>query len=653
MCEVLIFDYSQPFDQQEYDHLVENSACRGLSSRKRVTHVIRVSPSGRLSVESFADPYREHAYANVPWVTAVIGSKRYSGYMVAYANHIQLLSVDDADGCVCVYSESLEGWMCEVLIIDYSQPFDQQEYDRLFQESTPNDGFVTTPGEAMTASGAERSTSRLAGYAALTERYGVEVIPNWHASRVAAGTIHHIDSHAGIVEEVFPAWYWPGDRLGDQLEFALKHDGTNLAILAALFRVAPQNELLAYVKSKPTGKHTRRLWFLYEFLTGRNLPLDDLNQGNYVALLDWKKYYTVGSPRRVRRQRIYDNLLGGRRFCPTVRCTNILDGFEAVDLASRCQTIAARSTPTLLRRVIGNLYMKEAKSSFEIEHITPSSTRTERFVALLRLAQREDFCSKPQLIDLQNRIVDARFRDADYRRNQNYVGEAAAPGNERIHFVSPRPEDLGALMDGLTAAHERMAGGGVPVAIHAAAIAYGFVFLHPFEDGNGRIHRFLIHNILARRGFTPADVMVPVSATMLKNASDYDASLEAFSAPLMPLVEYTLDAEGRLTVHNDTADWYRYPDLTTQAEALFRFIDRTIDTELAGELAFLTRYDAAEKGIQGIVDMPDRQIDLFIRFCSQNDGRLSARKRASHFGRLSDEDIASMERVVRTVYSDG
>ena len=55
-----------------------------------------------------------------------------------------------------------------------------------------------------------------------------------------------------------------------------------------------------------------------------------------------------------------------------------------------------------------------------------------------------------------------------------------------------------------------------PFVIHAAAIGYGFVFLHPFEDGNGRIHRFLIHNILARRGFTPADVMAPVSATMLK-----------------------------------------------------------------------------------------------------------------------------------------
>ena len=304
----------------------------------------------------------------------------------------------------------------------------------------------------------------------------------------------------------------------------------------------------------------------------------------------------------------------------------------------------------LLRRALGYLYAKETKSSFEIEHITPTSTRTERFVALLRLAQREEFCTRPQLIDLQNRIVDARFRDDGYRENQNYVGETVARGNERIHFVSPKPEDLGALMEGLTAAHQRMTAGNVPAAIQAATISYGFVFLHPFEDGNGRIHRFLVHNILARRGFTPAEVMVPVSATMLKNPADYDASLIAFAGGLMPLVEYTLDAEGRLTVHNDTAVWYRYIDMTPQAEALFRFIDRTIDTELAEELAFLTRYDAARKAIQEIVDMPDRQIDIFIRFCSQNDGRLSGRKRASHFGRLTDEEVESMERVVQSVY---
>ena len=509
------------------------------------------------------------------------------------------------------------------------------------------------PSEPTIETGREASTWRPAGYAALIERYGVDVIPHWHTSRVATSGIRRVVPREGGVEEIFPSRYWPGDTLGGQLEFALKHDGTNLAILASLFRETSEDDFLAYVRSKPTGKYARRLWFLYEFLTERTLPLDDLQQGNYIDLLEPDAYYTVAPSRRVRRQRVNDNLLGDRRFCPTIRRTDVLRDFEAADLSSRCRQIASRYAPALLKRALGYLYARETKSSFEIEHVNPTSTRTERFVALLQLAQREDFCGKPRLIELQNRIVDARFRDVDYRRTQNYVGETVAQGNERIHFVAPRPADLGALMEGLTAAHQRMTAGNAPAVIHTAAVAYGFVFLHPFEDGNGRIHRFLIHNILARRGFTPAGVMAPVSATMLKNPADYGASLEAFADRLMPLVEYTLDADGRLTVHNDTAVWYRYIDMTAQAEALFRFVDRTIDTELAGELAFLTRYDAARKAIQEIVDMPDRQVDLFIRFCSQNDGRLSVRKRASHFSLLSDEEVASMERAVQSVYGDG
>jgi len=58
-------------------------------------------------------------------------------------------------------------------------------------------------------------------------------------------------------------------------------------------------------------------------------------------------------------------------------------------------------------------------------------------------------------------------------------------------------------------------------------------------------------------------------------------------------------------------------DMTPRGEALFRFIDHTIDTELAGELAFLANYDKTKKSMQEIIDMPDRRIDLFIRFCLQ------------------------------------
>ena len=494
--------------------------------------------------------------------------------------------------------------------------------------------------------------SRPAGYQMLIDRFKLDVIPHWHTSYVAPNNSRRVNTHDGLTEETYPSKYWPGDKLGDHLEFALKYDGTNLAILASVFHVAPRKEFQEYVESKPRGKYVRRLWFLYELLTGSPLPIDDLKTGGYVDLLESDQYFTVMPSRQVRRQRINDNLLGEAGFCPTIRKTETLRHFQEADLTTRCKKVVSGYSPELLRRALSYLYTKETKSSFEIEHIKANSTRTERFIAMLQLAEKEDFCEKSHLLDLQNRIVDPRFGDSDYRTDQNYVGESVAWRREKVHFACPKPEDVPMLMGGLIAAHERMDQGGVPPVIHAAAVAYGFVFLHPFEDGNGRIHRFLIHNILARQGFTPEGIMFPVSASMLKNPSDYDASLEAFSRPLMPLVEYSLDENGRMTVENETLRWYAFIDMTTQAETLYKFIEHTIDTELVEELSFLAKYDETKSAIQDIVDMPDRKIDMFIRFCLQNNGRLSARKRSSQFDALTDEEVAAMEKTIQAAYGN-
>jgi Fic family protein len=206
-------------------------------------------------------------------------------------------------------------------------------------------------------------------------------------------------------------------------------------------------------------------------------------------------------------------------------------------------------------------------------------------------------------------------------------------------------------MNGLLESHKRMKEGNVSPVIHAAAIAYGFVFLHPFDDGNGRIHRFLIHNILSIRGLVPHGLMFPVSAVMLKNPADYDASLEAFSKPLLQLIDYRLNEMAQMTVENDTACWYQYMDMTVQAEALYEFINMTVEEELVAELSFLANYDNTRKAIQDIIDMPDRLIDLFIQLCLQNNGSLSAGKRSAHFDFLTDEELAAMEQAVREGYN--
>lgn len=496
------------------------------------------------------------------------------------------------------------------------------------------------------------SGTRPAGYDALIARYGLQVIPHWHRSAISQSMTHRTQKDGGTVLEVYPRSLAPVDTLGGHLEFALKYDGISLEVLAALFAQVKPDDLIAYIRSKPIGKYTRRTWYLYELLTGRRLPLEDIASGNYVDLLDKGLYYT-SAPFHVRRQRVNDNLLGHAGFCPIVRRTEVLQAFEKKDLPRKCHEVLSSYPREILKRALSYLYSKETKSSFEIEHVRLGASRTERFVALLVLAENKDFFNKNDLIELQNRIVDARFQDCDYRQSQNYVGESVAWTEERVHFIAPKPADLAELMEGLYAAHGRMGQSRLQAVVHAAAVAFGFVFMHPFEDGNGRIHRFLIHNILAYGKFTPPGMIFPVSAAMLNDPDAYDAALEAFSKGLMALVDYEMDDNGRLTVKNDTARHYRYIDMTAQAEALFGFIERVIGTDLDAELRFLRSYDATKKALREIVDMPDRMIDLFIRLCLQNKGVLSGAKRRSLFEKLSDDEVSRMQAAVREGYSDG
>jgi hypothetical protein len=99
------------------------------------------------------------------------------------------------------------------------------------------------------------------------------------------------------------------------------------------------------------------------------------------------------------------------------------------------------------------------------------------------MAEHKDFCEKPLLLDVQNRIVDPRFRDTDYRTSQSYVGQAISYQKRLVHYVCPKPGDLADLTDGLLNVHRTLYEGSVPAIIHAAAVSYGFVFIHPFEDG--------------------------------------------------------------------------------------------------------------------------------------------------------------------------
>ena len=327
-----------------------------------------------------------------------------------------------------------------------------------------------------------------------------------------------------------------------------------------------------------------------------------------------------------------------------VRLTKQVLENSADKLKSETNLLLSTYSPELLYRAVQYLYVKETKSAFAIERETPSQKRMDAFVGLLKDAEK-DCLSLEGLCSIQKKIVDERYQQERWRESQVYVGESLSPTEERVHYIAPKPADIGSLMEAYMQAANQAIHINCDAVVTAVIVAFAFVFLHPFDDGNGRTHRYLLHHVLARKNFTPPKIIFPVSAVLLKNPGVYDPMLESFSARLMPLLEYSIDDYGEITVKNDTADFYRFIDMTPIVEEFQKIVLTTIQTEWKAELNYLQSYDKMRSAMRDIVDMPDKKANQFIMFVQQNNGVLPQSRRKL-FSELSDEEVAGLEKAV-------
>ena len=486
------------------------------------------------------------------------------------------------------------------------------------------------------------------GYMHLVDLFDLDVCEPCVQCFRGTGSVASVRTDGWREERIVPARMAPADSSWQpHLAFALKHEAVNLEILKAFFAAVPETELRAFVLSRRTGRACRRAGFFYEWLTGRRLDVPDIKTGNYLPALDGSRQLALPptAARRAPRFRILDNLPGTPALCPLLRFTPALAGLSAETLRREADSLLASYPAELLYRAVQYLYVKETKSSFEIERETPGQRRMAAFVELLRDTSFQPL-DENRLVDLQNRIVDPRYADSGWRTTQVYVGQTLAPGRERVHYIAPRPTDLPDLMQGWLAAFRLLLGTDLDAVAIAAVLAFSFVFLHPFDDGNGRLHRFLLHDVLRRRGFVPENVVLPVSAVLLRRPALYDRMLESVSARVMPHVRHSMDERGEIGVLGETADLYRFPDLTFAAENFALVVRETIRTEWKTELDFLRDYDRVRTSMREIVDMPERRANLFIRLVLGNGGHLAARKR-DLFPELSDAEIAALEAACR------
>ena len=489
------------------------------------------------------------------------------------------------------------------------------------------------------------ANTKLIGWAAMVHALSIDA-PVRHPSSVSEKHIKGSNRKDGNWT-VFDKRYGAGDDLGSHLTFALRHETIDLLILKRTFEAVPQSAVEDFVRATPTGNHARRVWFLYEFLTNRTLDLPDAGSDfAAVDVLPSKDYFT-GKAKLSKRHRVRNNLLGNEQFCPVIRRTEVLEEYVDLNLSDQAKDIVGKVGGNLIARAASFMLLADSRASFEIEGERPPRNRLERWGRAVAQAGKYPL-SLEEIIRLHSLLVeDRRFIEIGLRPDGIFLGERDAQNNPLPEFIGARHGDLEVLIEGIIAANDRMGSEALDPVLQATAIAFGFVYIHPLQDGNGRLHRYLFHHVLAERKFTPPGMVFPVSSVIFDRIEEYKDTLQRHSAPLMEYIEWRPTASYNVEVLNDTADLYRYFDCTDAVEFLYACIKHTVEVDLPREIDYLRRNDEALRRITDLVEMPDRLTQNLVMFIRQNNGVMPKRRREKEFEALTDDEVSALEAIVR------
>ncbi|QTR49389.1 Fic family protein [Candidatus Thiothrix anitrata] len=484
------------------------------------------------------------------------------------------------------------------------------------------------------------------GYARLVEQLKLSVKPVFPAAQLS-GTVSQCTRINGKL--LFPHGVALQDTPLGHLEFAIKHEGINLEVIDAAFEHIQPEALVTRLTQTPNGESIRRLCFLWEWLRGSTLNTSASPTGKYIDLFPSDVYFTAQHGERHKTYRITNNALGNAQFCPTVR-RDALSGSVPLEklLEQARQLFYQDHSAAVYQRAIHYLYLSETRSSFAIEKETPSAQKEERFVQLLQRVRDYPQLTEDDLVLLQNAVVrDVYSQEASYRWRQNWLENSLG----RVTYFPPPPAELSDLMQGWEA-FTNDTQRGIDLLVQAACAAFGFVYLHPFMDGNGRLHRFMFHQVLARHPQLPAEMIVPVSAVIMQNIPAYHEVLTGFSQPITQLWDYRRAEMEPYILKTAPSRSYRFFNADREVAFLHQILQQAIEVEMPREIAWLDAYDEATALLEQRFDLPKKDIATLVRMAWSNNGELSKHRR-KQYAHLPDKVLDEIESVVKQTFGIG
>jgi hypothetical protein len=493
------------------------------------------------------------------------------------------------------------------------------------------------------------------GYQALIERYDLRVPPleqTFVLSPTTGIVKHKVAADGSERTEIPRNRYTGGSDVVSSLTFAFRRERLNLTVLAALFS---QQEVLAtiqeWLNTSPTSRYARLAAHLAKWLIGAGFDFTLPPGAPRVRVLEQNEYVT-GPARTDPQFGVLNNLLGTPAFCPIVRRTATLEALLVQNLREKVTQAISKIDSEVLVRAVDYLYLSETRSTFSIEREIPDNQRAARFRQLLESAGQPGLVTEEQLCNWQNQILSVYSAEAAFRHQQNWLSRSGRLRNI-ADFIPPPPEHVRPMMEGVMQVARLGEENTIDPAIAAACAAFGLVFVHPFMDGNGRLHRFLIHHILRQSGYTPAGVVLPISARMLKSLDRYSKLLKSYSTPRTALLDYVLDDDSEtILIRSPQPAWlYASFDATAICEFVLACIAQCVEEDLAQEVKYLEAFDRTKSRLEAWLDLPQPKLSLLVRLIVQGNGELSERKR-KHFDRLDDEALARAEEVVNEEFAD-
>ncbi len=434
----------------------------------------------------------------------------------------------------------------------------------------------------------------------------------------------------------------------DHVLFALKHEGTNLQVLAETMAHIPAEQLIGRLRNTPNSLLVRKACYLWEQFTGHQLSDIPAIGGSYGDLFDPDRYITAPAQKNSK-WRINFNGIGSIDYCPSVERTASIQRGIASDILGRTKAFLNEIGAVTADRALAWAYLSETEHSFAIEHETPSQNKADAFVALLQQAHEARELSEDYLVELQSATIANPFNQAaSFRHEQNWLRSGGLRGAGSVSYVPPSPGLLADLMPQFLRLANTAPKQIDPI-VAASIASFALVYLHPFMDGNGRLSRFLFHHALCQSGQLEHGLLLPVSVAMKLNENAYLSALQSFSKPARAQWNVRWIDENQFDfAFKGKHSIYRYWDATPGVEFGFRMAEQSLDVHLRQETAYLAQFDRIYKATNAEFDIRNNDLHMMIVAALQNGGAISTNRRKQLATRVPQESFAFVEKLAKT-----